>query len=84
MILISKLYNRASELSQIGVNQISEFVTFQNCLLLKYAHISPRLDNTSVYIPQCGIAQKICIIMKETGRSDYFSIGISLNINHLC
>ena len=83
VILVSQLDYRTSELSQVGIYQISELVTLENGLLLKDAHMSPRLDHTGVDIPKSRITKKVCIIMKETRRSDNLSVTVALDVNHL-
>ena len=83
VILVSQLHHRASELSQVRIDQISELVALENSLLLKNAHMSPCLDYTGINIPKGCITKKICVIVKETCRSYNLSVAIALDINQL-
>ena len=83
MVLILKLDYSASELCQVLIDEISELVTCKDSLILKNAHISPSLDETGIDIPQCGIAKKICVIVKESCRTYNLSITCSLDIDKL-
>ena len=63
MILVGKLNHRTSELSEILIDQICKIVTREYRLILKDAHLSPRINNLCLHIPQCGITYEICIVM---------------------
>ena len=83
MILIFKLDKRPSELSQVFIYQICQFVAGQDCLFLKNADITPRINDSRLDIPQSSITKEIRVIMKESCRTDHLTIASSLNIYHL-
>ena len=84
MILVFQLNKRSTELSKVLVNKIGQLFTCQDCLLLKNADIAPGIDYFSLNIPKRCITKKICIIMKETRRTDHLSVAGTFDIHHLC
>ena len=83
MILISKLYDRAAELSEIIIHEIFEIVARKDGLFLKNAYIAPGIDNLRLHIPQSRVTDKIGIVMKETRRTYNLPVSGSLDIYQL-
>ena len=83
MILIRKLHDRTSELSQVHIYEIGKLVTGKYSLLLKDADISPCLYLLGLDIPESCITQQIRAVMKESCRSYDLSIACSGDIHHL-
>ena len=83
VVLVGKLDNRSPELSKILIHQIRKFLTGQNGLVLKYAHIAPRLDDPGLHVPQCSVTQQVRVVVKESGRTFHFSETCTFHIYHL-
>ena len=84
VVFVGKLDDRTSELCKILVHKVSQLVACKNCLFLKDAYIAPCIDDLCLDIPECGIAEKICTVMKKSCRSDDFAVTTTLDVHHLC
>ena len=84
MILVRKLYHRASELRKIIIDEILEIVAGQNGLLLKDADIAPGINYLGLHIPKSRITDEVGVVMKETCRAYDLSVSRAFHIHHLC
>ena len=83
VVLVGQLHHSTSELGKIFFDQIFEFLTCQDGLILKNAHISPCIDDLRLHIPICSVTYQVCIVVKEAGRSDHLTVPCSFHIHHL-
>ena len=83
MIFIGKLHDRTSELRKVQIYHVLKIITCQYCLFLKNAHVSPCIYDLALDIPKRGIADEVCVIVKEAGRAYDLSVTGSFHIHHL-
>ena len=84
IILVRQLDHRTSELGQILIDEICQFVARQHSLFLKNTHIAPGIDDFGLHIPIGCITKQICIIVQKAGRSYNLPVTRSFHIHHLC
>jgi hypothetical protein len=84
MILVNQLDKSTSELGEVVVDEIGQFFAGEHSLFLKYADISPGIDDSRLNIPQCSVAKEIGIVVKKAGRSYDLSVAYAVDFHHLC
>ena len=80
VVLVRKLDDRAAELGQVLIHEIYKLVAGEDSLILKDAYISPCVNDIGLHVPVRCIAKQICVVMKETRRTDNLAEASSFDI----
>ena len=83
VVLVGKLYQTSPELSEILIDKIGKLVARKHRLILQDAHITPCIYDLGLDIPQCRIANEICAVVEESGRTDHLPVPRPLDVHHL-
>ena len=83
VVLVPELHHITAEFGKVPVYMVYHLFTLQFSLFLDYLHIADSVYYLRVDIPECGVADKVCIIMQESGRTGHLPETLSVHIQQL-
>ena len=84
VVLVLKLDHIAPELGQVGIDVVFHLFALELRLVLNDLHIPDGVYHPGIHVPQSRIADKICVVVKKSGRPDYLTVTHTIYFQQLC
>ena len=82
-VLVLKLDHVSAELGQVGIDVVFHLLAVQLGLVLDDLHVPDGIYHSGIHIPECGVAEKIGVVVKESGRTHYLPVAHAVDLQKL-